>query len=65
MQKRARFLVRSRHPLRRVTKWIVVLAIAWMSAAGLTGAFDVTCGVEAVAQVTRIDAQNGPQGTSA
>ncbi|VVT16092.1 conserved hypothetical protein [Hoeflea sp. EC-HK425] len=64
MQKRAKSARAGSHA-RRLTRWFIGLAFAFMSAAGLYSAFEVECGGEAVAQVTVSSAQNGRQRTSA
>ena len=64
MQKRANS-ARAGAFQRRVAVCSFGLTFAWMSAAGLTSAFDVKCGVETVAQVNVESAQNGRERTSA
>jgi hypothetical protein len=64
MQKRANS-ARAGSLSRRLVGWVFGVTFAWMSAARLTRAFDVKCGVETVAQVNVESAQNGRQRTSA
>ena len=64
MQKRAKSARADCH-MRYLTRWCIGLSFAFISAAGLSFAFEVECGGEAVAQVTVSSAQNGRQRTSA
>ena len=64
MQKRANS-ARAGSLGRRLARWAFGMTFAGMAAAGVTGAIDLKCGVETVAEVNVASVQNGRQRTSA